>query len=87
MRKGSPLRVGFIGLGGQGAPMARRIAEAGFETTLWANRRPSRRPPARSSAGPVRPVLTLRPGTHQVDAPLTAAPGGSTLDSGILVNR
>ncbi|ROO86568.1 3-hydroxyisobutyrate dehydrogenase-like beta-hydroxyacid dehydrogenase [Actinocorallia herbida] len=30
--------VGFIGLGSQGAPMARRIIEAGFPTTLWARR-------------------------------------------------
>jgi 3-hydroxyisobutyrate dehydrogenase len=33
-----PLRVGFIGLGSQGAPMARRIIAAGHETTLWARR-------------------------------------------------
>jgi 3-hydroxyisobutyrate dehydrogenase len=32
------VRVGFIGLGSQGAPMARRIVEAGYETTLWARR-------------------------------------------------
>ncbi|OBB93104.1 NAD(P)-dependent oxidoreductase [Mycobacterium sp. 852002-40037_SCH5390672] len=32
------MRVGFIGLGSQGAPMARRIAEAGYPTTLWARR-------------------------------------------------
>ena len=32
-------RVGFIGLGSQGAPMARRIAEEGFPLTLWARRR------------------------------------------------
>ncbi|KUN80766.1 NAD(P)-dependent oxidoreductase [Streptomyces griseoruber] len=32
------MRVGFIGLGSQGAPMARRIVEAGFETTVWARR-------------------------------------------------
>ncbi|MFJ3774583.1 NAD(P)-dependent oxidoreductase [Streptomyces sp. NPDC090075] len=32
-------RVGFIGLGNQGGPMARRIVEAGFPTTLWARRR------------------------------------------------
>ncbi|MCX5562426.1 NAD(P)-dependent oxidoreductase [Streptomyces sp. NBC_00038] len=32
------MRVGFIGLGSQGAPMARRIIDAGFETTLWARR-------------------------------------------------
>ena len=31
-------RVGFIGLGSQGAPMARRIIEAGFPATLWARR-------------------------------------------------
>ena len=30
------MRVGFIGLGSQGAPMARRIIEAGYPTTLWA---------------------------------------------------
>jgi 3-hydroxyisobutyrate dehydrogenase len=30
--------VGFIGLGSQGAPMARRIVEADFPLTLWARR-------------------------------------------------
>ncbi len=30
--------VGFIGLGSQGAPMARRIIEAGYPMTLWARR-------------------------------------------------
>jgi 3-hydroxyisobutyrate dehydrogenase-like beta-hydroxyacid dehydrogenase len=34
----SQLRVGFIGLGSQGAPIARRIAEAGHPLTLWARR-------------------------------------------------
>lgn len=29
---------GFIGLGSQGAPMARRMIDAGFETLLWARR-------------------------------------------------
>jgi 3-hydroxyisobutyrate dehydrogenase len=32
------MRVGFVGLGSQGAPMARRIVAAGFATTLWARR-------------------------------------------------
>lgn len=32
------MHVGFIGLGGQGGPMARRIIDAGFPTTLWARR-------------------------------------------------
>jgi 3-hydroxyisobutyrate dehydrogenase len=32
------MRVGFIGLGSQGAPMARRIVESGHDVTLWARR-------------------------------------------------
>jgi 3-hydroxyisobutyrate dehydrogenase-like beta-hydroxyacid dehydrogenase len=32
------LRVGFIGLGDQGGPMARAIAEAGFALHVWARR-------------------------------------------------
>ena len=31
-------RVGFVGLGSQGGPMARRIIDAGYPTTLWARR-------------------------------------------------
>ncbi|GAB2658886.1 NAD(P)-dependent oxidoreductase [Nocardia goodfellowii] len=42
------MRVGFIGLGIQGGPMARRIAEAGHPTTLWA-RRPAALEPFRDS--------------------------------------
>lgn len=32
------MRVGFIGLGSQGGPMARRIITGGYHTTLWARR-------------------------------------------------
>jgi 3-hydroxyisobutyrate dehydrogenase-like beta-hydroxyacid dehydrogenase len=32
------MKAGFIGLGSQGAPMARRIIEAGYPVTLWARR-------------------------------------------------
>ena len=35
---GPRIRVGFIGLGSQGAPMARRIIDAGFPVTLWSRR-------------------------------------------------
>jgi 3-hydroxyisobutyrate dehydrogenase-like beta-hydroxyacid dehydrogenase len=38
------LRVGFIGLGSQGGPMAQRIIDAGFEVTLWARREESLKP-------------------------------------------
>ena len=44
------LRAGFIGLGSQGAPMARRIAEAGFPLTLWARRPASLEPFADTAA-------------------------------------
>lgn len=36
--------VGFIGLGSQGAPMARRIVEGGYPLTLWARRAESLEP-------------------------------------------
>ena len=32
------MRAGFIGLGSQGAPMARRIVDAGMPLTIWARR-------------------------------------------------
>ncbi|MFC8097731.1 NAD(P)-dependent oxidoreductase [Streptomyces sp. NPDC057363] len=42
--------VGFIGLGNQGGPMAHRIVEAGFPTTLWARRRVTTAPFADTKA-------------------------------------
>lgn len=44
------MRVGFIGLGSQGAPMARRIVDAGHPTTLWARRPASVEPFADTDA-------------------------------------
>jgi 3-hydroxyisobutyrate dehydrogenase len=50
------MQVGFIGLGSQGGPMAGRIVEAGFPTTLWARRRASLEPfadtPAKVAGSP-----------------------------------
>jgi 3-hydroxyisobutyrate dehydrogenase len=43
-------RVGFVGLGSQGGPMARRIVDAGFPTTLWARREASLEPFADTAA-------------------------------------
>lgn len=43
-------RVGFVGLGSQGAPMARRIVEAGYPLTLWARRPASLEPFADTAA-------------------------------------
>ena len=42
--------IGFIGLGSQGGPMARRIAEAGYPLLLWARRRESLEAHADTSA-------------------------------------
>src|SRR6478752_6214107 len=47
---GGLMRVGFIGLGSQGGPMARRIVEGGYETTLWARREASLEPYADTTA-------------------------------------
>lgn len=44
------MRVGFIGLGSQGAPMAHRIAEGGYDLTLWARRPATLEPFADTSA-------------------------------------
>jgi len=50
------MQVGFIGLGSQGGPIAGRIVEAGFPTTLWARRPASLEPfadtPAKVAGSP-----------------------------------
>ncbi|XVQ15820.1 NAD(P)-dependent oxidoreductase [Spirillospora sp. CA-255316] len=43
-------RVGFIGLGSQGAPMARRIMEESYPLTIWARRPASTAPFAGTAA-------------------------------------
>ncbi len=40
-KAGEAVRVGWVGLGDQGAPMARAIAEAGFELHIWVRREAS----------------------------------------------
>jgi 3-hydroxyisobutyrate dehydrogenase len=49
-QKAPLIRVGFIGLGSQGAPMARRIIGSGYSVTLWARRPASLEPFADSPA-------------------------------------
>ncbi|MBV8952108.1 MAG: NAD(P)-dependent oxidoreductase, partial [Actinobacteria bacterium] len=46
----SKARVGFVGLGAQGGPIARRILDAGFPTTLWARRSETLAPYAGTAA-------------------------------------
>jgi 3-hydroxyisobutyrate dehydrogenase-like beta-hydroxyacid dehydrogenase len=47
---GKSITVGFVGLGSQGGPMARRIVEAGFPLVLWARRPESLAPFADTAA-------------------------------------
>ena len=56
------MRVGFIGLGSQGGPMARRILEGGFDLTLWGRR-----------AATLEPFADTPAKTAQTPAELAAA--------------
>ena len=56
---GDATRIGFVGLGSQGGPMARRIIDAGFPTTLWARRPESLEPFADTSADVAASVRDL----------------------------
>ena len=64
-------RVGVVGLGTMGAPMARRLAEAGFEVTVWA-RRPE--PAAAAVKHGARVAATLEELGAASDALLTVLP-------------
>ena len=52
-------QVGFIGLGSQGGPMARRIVERGFPLMLWARRPESLAPFADTSAQMATSIAAL----------------------------
>jgi 3-hydroxyisobutyrate dehydrogenase len=52
-------RVGFIGLGSQGGPMARRIVDAGFPLALWARRPETLEPFADTAATVATSPVTL----------------------------
>jgi 3-hydroxyisobutyrate dehydrogenase len=53
------MRVGFIGLGSQGAPMARRIVDAGYALTLWARKPATLEPFADTAAKPAQSPAEL----------------------------
>lgn len=52
-------KIGFIGLGSQGAPMARRIIDAGYPVVLWARRPESLAPYADTNAETATSVAEL----------------------------
>jgi 3-hydroxyisobutyrate dehydrogenase len=53
------MRVGFIGLGSQGGPMARRIVDAGHPLTIWARRPETFEPFADTAASVARTPAEL----------------------------
>ena len=53
------MKCGFIGLGSQGAPMAQRIIDAGYEVVLWARRAESLQPFADTSASAAGSIREL----------------------------
>lgn len=53
------MRVGFVGLGDMGGPIARRIIDAGFQTNLWARREVALKPFLQTSFTRVPDLGTL----------------------------
>jgi 3-hydroxyisobutyrate dehydrogenase len=60
------VNVGFIGLGSQGAPMARRIIDAGYPVVLWARRRDTLAPFADTTAETASSIAELGARTAHV---------------------
>jgi len=60
------LKVGFIGLGSQGGPMARRITEAGYPVVLWARRAESLAPFSDTAAARAATIAELGAQTQHV---------------------
>jgi 3-hydroxyisobutyrate dehydrogenase len=59
MVSSAKINTGFIGLGSQGAPMARRMIDAGYPVTLWARRPESLQPFAATTATVAPDLATL----------------------------
>ena len=73
MNSTSSPRVGFIGLGSQGGPMARRIIEAGYPVTLWARRPATLEPFADTNAKIAGSPADLAAAPPLADADLASA--------------
>jgi 3-hydroxyisobutyrate dehydrogenase-like beta-hydroxyacid dehydrogenase len=59
MHQSSPVKIGFIGLGSQGGPMAERMLAAGYPLTLWARRAEALAPFVAQGAVAARSVAEL----------------------------
>jgi 3-hydroxyisobutyrate dehydrogenase len=59
-------KIGFIGLGSQGAPIARRIIDAGYPVVLWARRPDTLAPFADTAAATASSIAELGARTEHV---------------------
>lgn len=60
------MKCGFIGLGSQGGPMARRMIDAGYDVALWARRADALAPYADTNAKTATSVEDLGAGAEHV---------------------
>src|SRR3546814_14218222 len=60
------MQLGFIGLGSQGGPIARRMVDAGYPLTLWARRAESLQPYADTPARRTASIAELGAACEQV---------------------
>ena len=72
-------KVGFIGLGIMGKPMARNLLKAGYSLVVWHRNRQSSELIAAGAEGAAtaRELAAQEPGHHHDAAQLTAGEGGS----------
>src|SRR3546814_12576898 len=69
------MQLGFIGLGSQGGPIARRMVDAGYPLTLWARRAESLRPYADTPARRTASIAELGAACEQVGICVVDAAG------------
>ncbi|MBP1851582.1 NAD(P)-dependent oxidoreductase [Rhizobium halophytocola] len=71
-------RIAFLGTGLMGAPMARRLLEAGFDVTVW-NRDPAKAEPLRASGG--KPAARAAEAVKEADIVFTMLSDGKAVSA------
>jgi 3-hydroxyisobutyrate dehydrogenase len=81
-----PLRIGFVGLGVMGAPMASHLHKAGHTLALYDVITDQSRQLARSLGGAARAVNSLRQLAERSDVVITMLPNGSVVQQAVLAS-
>lgn len=81
-----PLRIGFVGLGVMGAPMASHLHKAGHTLALYDLVAANSRQLANKLGGPARAVKSLRQLAEQSDVVITMLPNGSVVQQVVLAS-